>query len=56
MPPEYQGGTLLSCLAARWDPIPVRERAGLGLMMSALLDYSGVDAFAALGRAVDSLA
>ena len=46
---------LLSRLADQWDTIPVKERAGLALVIAGALDLSGADAGSSLQRTIECL-
>ena len=46
---------LVSRLADRWESIPVRERAGLGMAIASILDLAGARGGASLERVVEYL-
>ena len=46
---------LLSRLVDRWETIPVRERAGLGIAIASILDLAGARGGASLDRVVEYL-
>ena len=52
---DPQLSELLSRLVDRWTTISVRERAGLGLAVAAVLDLAGANNGETLGRAIEYL-
>ena len=52
---DIQLSELLSRLADHWETIPVRERGGLGLAVTSLLDLAGAKGGYSLDRTVQSL-